>query len=90
MIYVIPQIMPMIAEMTDDIPWSTRSLIMVSDFMKDNVWYIILFTVAIGLILYGYVSTTNGRRWLDTQKLRLPLVGRIYKNYMIVQVMDTF
>lgn len=46
MVYVIPQIMPIIAEMTTDIPFSTRSLIFVSDFMKNNIFYIILFLIA--------------------------------------------
>lgn len=90
MIYVIPQIMPMITEMTNDIPWTTESLIWVSDFMKNNVLYIIGFIVAWALIFYAYVSTPNGRKWIDTVKMQFPIVGKVYKNYMVVQVMDTF
>jgi type II secretory pathway component PulF len=41
MVYVIPQIMPIIAEMTTDIPWSTRSLIAVSDFLSNNILILI-------------------------------------------------
>ncbi len=90
MIYVIPQIMPMIFEMTTDIPWSTRSLIAISDFTENNIWYIVLFSCAMGLFFYGYVSTISGKKWLDTSKIKFPLIGKVYKNYMIVQVMDTF
>ncbi|MBP9779717.1 type II secretion system F family protein, partial [Candidatus Gracilibacteria bacterium] len=90
MIYVIPQIMPMITEMTTDIPWTTASLIWVSNFMKDNIFYIIGFLVAWALIFYAYVSTPNGRKWIDTVKMQFPIVGKVYKNYMVVQVMDTF
>lgn len=90
MVYVIPQIMPMIAEMTTDIPLSTRSLIFVSDFMKNNVWYIISFLTACSFIFYGFASTVSGKQWIDTRKLKFPIVGKVYKNYMVVLVMDTF
>ena len=46
MVYVIPQIMPIIAEMTTDIPFSTRSLIAVSDFIADNILFLIIGALA--------------------------------------------
>jgi type II secretory pathway component PulF len=41
MTFVVPQIMPIIAEMTTEVSFSTRSLIWVSNFMKDNIFFII-------------------------------------------------
>ncbi len=90
MTYVIPQIMPIIAEVATDIPWSTRSLIATSNFIHDNIIGLICGTIAGGLIFYGYASTASGRKWVDSQKLLFPVVGQVYKNYMVVQVMDTF
>ncbi|MFZ2256466.1 MAG: type II secretion system F family protein [Patescibacteria group bacterium] len=90
MVYVIPQIMPIIAEMTTDIPFSTRSLIAVSDFLSNNIVFLLIGTIAIGLLLYGYSNTEHGRRFVDREKLFLPLIGTIYRNYIIVQVMSTF
>lgn len=90
MVYVIPQIMPIIAEMTTDIPFSTRSLIAVSDFLSNNIILILVSVLAFGLLLYGYSNTEHGRRFIDGEKLWLPLIGKIYRNYIIVQVMSTF
>lgn len=90
MTYVIPQIMPIIAEMTTDIPFSTRSLIAVSSFFSENIILIILILIAIGLLVYGYSNTDMGRRFFDREKLYLPVIGTVYRNYMIVQVMSTF
>lgn len=90
MTYVIPQIMPIIAEMTTEIPFSTRSLIASSNFLRDNGLALIVVLVAMSLIFYGYTSTWRGALWLDKQKLMFPLFWRLYKNYMVVQVMDTF
>jgi type II secretory pathway component PulF len=90
MTYVVPQIMPIIAEMTTTVPLSTRSLIAVSNFLKDNIIFLIVSIVAMSLIIRGYLMTESGRRWLDHQRLSLPLVGSIYRNYLIVVVMSTF
>lgn len=90
MVYVIPQIMPIIAEMTTDIPLSTRSLIAVSDFLANNIFILFLGLLAFGLFVYGYSNTEHGRRFLDREKLFFPVTGAIYRNYIIVQVMSTF
>lgn len=90
MTYVIPQIMPIITEMTTDIPWSTRSLVAVSEFFSHNIIYILLGILALGLLTYGYANTEPGRRFFDREKLFVPLIGKIYRNYIIVQVMSTF
>jgi type IV pilus assembly protein PilC len=50
MTYVIPQIMPIITEMTTDIPFSTRSLVAVSDFLSQNILFLILWGIAFSLL----------------------------------------
>ena len=46
MIYVIPQLMPIIGQMTGDLPWTTRSLIATSSFFQHNFLYILLIFIA--------------------------------------------
>jgi type II secretory pathway component PulF len=90
MTYVVPQIMPMIAEMSTKTSFSTRSLIWASTFLRENIVFIILLIVAIGLIGRGYIMTESGHKKFDRACIYFPLVGMIYKNYLIVQVMSTF
>jgi type II secretory pathway component PulF len=90
MTYVVPQIMPIIAELTTKISWSTRSLIFASNFLRHNMIFIIVVLVAAGLILRGYTMTDLGRKRLDNLKIYAPIMGVVYKNYLIVQVMSTF
>ncbi len=90
MIYVIPQIMPIIAEMTTDIPLSTRSLIAVSNFLSQNSILLILGLLSFAFFIYAYANTEHGRRFFDRQKLFMPIIGGVYRNYIIVQVMSTF
>lgn len=90
MTYVVPQIMPIIAEMTTKISFSTRSLIWVSNVLRYNMIFILITLIAAALIFRWYTMTEMGRKWLDRTKIYVPIVGIVYKNYLVVQVMSTF
>lgn len=90
MTFVVPQIMPIIAEMTTEISFSTKSLIWVSNFMRDNIFFIIATLVWAALIFRGYIMTDEWKKKFDYAKIYTPIVGLVYKNYLIVQVMSTF
>ncbi len=90
MTYVVPQIMPIIEEMSTEISFSTQSLIWVSNFLRHNIFLIVMVLIALGLIFRGFIMTDEGRKRLDNVKLYAPLMGIIYKNYLVVQVMSTF
>jgi type IV pilus assembly protein PilC len=38
----------------------------------------------------GYTSTSSGKAWLDKMLIIFPLFGRIYRSYLVVQVLSTF
>lgn len=50
----------------------------------------ILVLIASSMIFRGYVMTESGKHWFDRIKLYTPVIGIVYKNYLIVQVMSTF
>lgn len=90
MVYVIPQIMPVIVEMAAEIPFSTRSLMVVSDFFRNNIVWLFGLLLAGILIFRGFVVTEAGKMWFDKFKIYNIVSGKVYKNYQIVQVMETF
>lgn len=90
MTYVVPQIMPIIAEMNATPSFSTRSLIAVSNFLRNHFILLIMVIIASSLIFRGYIMTETGRRWFDKIKLYAPIIGPVYKNYLVVQVMSTY
>ncbi len=90
MMYVVPQIMPIITEFGTDLKFSTQSLIFVSNFLRNNIIFILVILIASGLIFRGYSMTDIGRRRIDNFKIFAPVIGPVYKNYLIVQVMSTF
>lgn len=47
MVYVIPQIVPVITETGTALPWTTKSLVMVSDFLRNNIIVILALAAAL-------------------------------------------
>lgn len=75
--YVVPEVVKVFDGMNQELPLLTRSLIAVSDTLRD--WGILMLLVLAGLI-YGVRTLlkkpTYQRRWHDFL-LRLPLIGRL-------------
>lgn len=69
MVYVIPQIMPVITEMSAEMTFSTRSLIAVSDFLRNNIFLILGTFIAAGLVFRGIVMADSGKMWWDKFKI---------------------
>ncbi len=90
MIYVIPSIIPMIAEMATEVPFATQSLIATSDFLRNYIFWILLILIAAILLFRGYTLTRIWAIWWDRLKIFNPISGKLYTNYIIVQVMSTF
>lgn len=90
MVYVIPQIMPVIVEMAAELTFSTKSLIAVSDFLRNNIGLIIAFVIAISLFFKWFVSMDQWKMWFDKFKVTNFVSGKVYKDYLIVQTMATF
>jgi general secretion pathway protein F len=75
--YVVPEVVKVFDGMNQELPLLTRSLIAVSDTLRD--WGILILLVLVGLI-YGARTLLKKpayqRRWHDFL-LRLPLIGRL-------------
>jgi len=76
-VVVIPTFVGMFEQIGMELPWTTRTLIGISDFVI-NKWYILLSAVVlISLILYFYVRSEVGRITLSGIKLKVPVIGKV-------------
>ncbi|HGE72962.1 TPA: type II secretion system F family protein [Candidatus Poribacteria bacterium] len=79
MLFVIPRLSGMFAEMGAALPMPTRILMAVTGAIK-NFWWIILAIIVIAVLaIRRYAKTESGKRNLDRLKLKLPLAGNIFK-----------
>lgn len=86
LIYVIPAIMPLFEWSDVALPTATKALIATSDFVKYNYWLLILFLASIYVGYIWYKSTDSGKEQIDHFFLHMPLVWRVYRNYLLASI----
>ncbi|MBW7954884.1 type II secretion system F family protein [Candidatus Gracilibacteria bacterium] len=83
MTYVVPSLIPLFAESGVEKPFATTALIATSNFLINNYILLILFLLTFVLFIAFYKTTENGKKTLDSIFLTTPLIGNVYKNYII-------
>ncbi|MCX6761798.1 MAG: type II secretion system F family protein [Candidatus Moranbacteria bacterium] len=82
---IIPKLTVMIKDLGADVPWYTRLLINTGDFMAVYWWAVLLMIAGIiGGIIY-YLNTIDGRKEWDQIKLKLPVVGVMFRYVYITR-----
>ncbi|MEW6033113.1 MAG: type II secretion system F family protein [Bacillota bacterium] len=76
-VFVLPSFIGIFASIGAELPWPTRLVMGVSDFIRAN-WYLLAALLALGVIVVKFLSSTpNGAYTLDSLALRLPLFGEL-------------
>jgi len=74
---VVPKLQKIFASLKVSLPWYTKFLIEVSDFLQ-NHWILIFISIlSLGLLFERWVKTTEGRKKFDRIMLNLPVFGPI-------------
>lgn len=79
MVYVIPNLTSVLTESGAELPFATKVVIAISEFMQKYLILIVLFSVGVGFLIRMYLRTYNGRRNLDYFKLHMPIFGQLFK-----------
>ena len=78
MAYVIPGIGTIFSEMDRQLPWITRVLITISDFVQRFFWYLVSSVASMLLIVTLLLKRPAVRLLWDRTKLRLPMAGTLF------------
>jgi len=91
MVYLVPQLTSFIVMMGQELPLHTRVLIATSDFMVDY-WYAVLGVPAILFIIFLAVLNSSSalQMAVDDMKLRVWLIGPIYKKILLARFASYF
>jgi len=89
MTYVVPTIIPLLEQADVEKPAATVALIATSDFMRE--YFIALFVGIWMVVILGmmYALWDSGRYLFDKLYLHLPLVGEVYRNYILASGSST-
>jgi type IV pilus assembly protein PilC len=83
--FILPKLTTIIKEMNAEIPWYTAIVMTIGDFMSVYWWAVAIMIFGfIGGILY-YIRTEAGIKEWDQIKIKLPIVGVIFRNVYITR-----
>ncbi|CAN5306275.1 type II secretion system F family protein [soil metagenome] len=71
------------------LPWLTKAVVGASEWIGDNIIWIILGVALIAIGFKALVSTKGGRRFVDQAKLKLPLFGNVQRKSAIARFSRT-
>lgn len=79
LIYVTPKIMSMFESLKQELPLPTQILIAISELFQSYWWALVLLVIAALLGLRAIGKSKEGRRWMDTHVLGMPLFGSLIR-----------
>ena len=85
---ILPKLTVIIKDLNVPIPWYTKLVMSVGDFMA-NFWWAVLIAIfaLIGSFFY-YIKTEAGRREWDHFKIKIPVFGRLMRSIYLARFSD--
>lgn len=87
---IVPQFASILSQLGGDLPMITRVLIIISDFLRYQWYFLIGAVVVIVFGLRYYYKTPNGRHVIDRLLLRMPIFGPLVQKTAIANFSSTF
>jgi general secretion pathway protein F len=90
MTFVVPKITDVLLKQKAALPLPTEILMTVSAILRQYWWVGVLAIVAVWVTLVRLRKTHGGRLWLDTNLLRIPVVGPLLRKSAVSRFSLTF
>jgi type IV pilus assembly protein PilC len=73
----LPPLVKLFTSLGGELPWTTRSLLVISGLFSHDKFYILGGLAALIILIYGYVRLPAGKLILDRLILKMPMIGSI-------------
>ncbi|MEO6710316.1 MAG: type II secretion system F family protein, partial [Planctomycetota bacterium] len=90
MTVVVPKITSMLIDSGQTLPGPTRVLVAISNGFKNYWWVGLLALAAISFLIERIYRTNSGRLFIDTNLLRLPIIGDLLRKQAVARFTHTF
>jgi type IV pilus assembly protein PilC len=87
--FVLPRFYMVFKGKEDILPWATKFLMNLSQFVTGSWPYIVGGLVAFSVLLFLFVKTEVGGFWVDRTKLTLPIVKTMFRSLYISRSLQT-
>ncbi len=79
MVYMVPMLTETFVGLNVPLPLPTRVIIAVSDFLKTNIIFVLIFvSVLIGLVV-SFLKSKRGKDFIDVMVLKIPVISQMTK-----------
>ena len=85
MALVVPKLIEMLLQSGAELPFSTRILKGISDFIVTYWWLKLIIVIGLMISVYYIMKTSGAQKILDQVKLRLPVFGKLFNYVAIVK-----
>lgn len=86
--FVIPKLSGLLKEAGQDLPFYTKIVIATSDFFVSYGLFMLVGLLFGIIILWRFLITEEGRRYLSRLKLSTPVVGNLYRKLYLSRISD--
>ncbi len=85
---VVPKLSAIILESGQEIPFYTKIVLWVSDFLVNyGIFFLIFVVVGLGY-LFRLTKSKKGKKFLDDTKLNVPILGTLFKKVYLARIAD--
>jgi type IV pilus assembly protein PilC len=85
---IIPKIALMITDSGQAVPFYTKIVLWVSDLFVNHIIIIAFTTVIISYLVWRFISTAEGKLYMDRLKLDVPYIGSLYRKLYLSRISD--
>lgn len=89
LIWVIPMFATMFADWGDVLPWPTAVVLALSRWLQEQWVSVLLGVIGLGIGGRLWAKTRSGQRMIEDVVLRVPLLGKLWRNVAMVHVART-
>lgn len=86
--FVIPKLTSVLEDFQANLPWYTKVIIGVSNFLSNYWWLVVILVFAAILGFIYYIKTPDGRKEFDAQLLAIPVVGKIAQYIYVARLTE--
>lgn len=87
---IVPQFASILIQLNAPLPFITRMLMAVSEFLQNSTLILVAVVAAIVFAYRAYYKTPKGRHVIDDMKLRMPVFGNLIQKSAISSFARTF
>ncbi len=86
---VVPSLKTVFEESHAKLPFVTTVLLQSGDFLLTWGWLVIAVFGFLGVFFYRYIHTEEGISIVDSLKIKIPIIGEMYKKFYIARFADS-